>query len=1300
MDGDQSQLHFISSDPTLMPLQRLRASTPLSLEHPQDYPVFAPDRAQHQAQYNYTISNTNNTSNNNYTNNDSAIQASINNNRIGQDIPRNEHISEPTYSYQSSIFTSMGPQEPYPSDTRLALTQVLTSFQGAIIDHALDHFSSQAADTLRMGSNGTPLAGSMSTFADDARSSTAPDHMLAPSETPSLGADESRDMSNGNLSTFPRAALPRRRYATRDYSTGSISSDDWLHHPDVVAFNTQDTTQDTSSSAAVDDTPLNSSHFVALPITTSATAETPFTAAELRLQPLLAVQLDQRETPVQREQVADSALDREAASMTADSLSSAAAEAIISSTLTDPMNVAQESRSVELPVSIEIDSQTTQLGSTLHTPLEPSREDGLDLLGPLLAGTQNAPLPPPSDETSGLSLLGSSGRRIQSFDSSILSMASRIRQARLARILRLMGERDPPMAYPDRYQWGRFAPTDTRSMVNHASISRGTSRAGSSVEENQADQNLESESRDIAEDGRSAMRHRDAASSSRAQSSQYPAFTEILDCNGNPLDSSNESYASSSSASSMTSYDALDDRDEDMDWMSGTERRRRRRTGWDDPCWNRGAVRGQGRSRVVSTGTAFEGMEYISQADNLLNENGRYRSLKASWMTNPNGESWSDDEGDDPQRRHQGQDHEDKDPESISMRRDPPSLGILPPHNEGSSTGGLYYIYGNVRNRYGPDSVRRRRVMSDMTVLLRREQEWERELEQYDREMAEFQMGGFFNGNNTQITREDVSVPRISMIASTPVAATTTLGSSVANTGADGRGVTSNDGLISGTAVSSDIGDDVGGGAPTLMQSSGTFGSVWQRSGARLPQEFRDYEQGHSHYHTQGEMANEHDRQVPYSQRRDRSLLELHRQHLLQQTHSQQHQQHQQQPQQQQHQRQQQPIPIQSITHQSAVMNRTPPLLPAQPLVNEPIAHQIRRAHNTHIMGLQRRWEMQQQQQQQQQHQQQQHQQQQQQLEQAYVTRSVSGERERERFQRYPGATFVPPPSRQQPQIHPNQSLISTSSTASSLHVAVPMSRGSRSSFRTSHETSGFQHFNLTGNGAASQSHPSSSSSSSTSQYTFSAPLPPASSSISSSSGSTLTTVPLESSSASLNTNATTSTTDLNIFSSTLDGRIARSGISSVNRADPTIHSTEQLGTTVGPSTLPSGVMLPASRDMQSGMESSGVSGSINSTTLHLIPSSYSSSSSQPGIGSLFSASLSGRTASTIATSSSSLDPTEQQQQQSSSSSSLSSSSLQSQQFFRRTRWRGSNTLYVNYEGGTLKPEEQWRRGEEERVGR
>ncbi|KAF9094712.1 hypothetical protein BGX23_001717 [Mortierella sp. AD031] len=589
------------------------------------------------------------------------------------------------------------------------------------------------------------------------------------------------------------------------------------------------------------------------------------------------------------------------------------------------------------------------------------------------------------------------------------------------------------MVYPDRYQWGRFAPADNRSMVNHASISRGTSRAGSSVEENQTDQNLESDPRDIAEDGRPSMRYRDATSSSRPLPAHYPAFTEVLDCNGNPLDSSNESYASSS-ASSLTSHDALDDRDEDMDWVGVNERRRRRRTGWDDPGWNRGMFRGQGRSRVVSTGTAFEGLEYISQADNLLNGNDRYRSLKSSWMTNPNGESWSDDESDNPQRRQQGQDHDDKDPENIFMRREPPSLGMLPPHGESGSAGGLYYIYGNVRNRYGPDSIRRRRVMSDMTVLLRREQEWERELEQYDREMAGFQLGNFFNNPNNlnnptnQGTRDDESVPRISVAASNPDSSTTTLGSSVATAGADQRRASSNDGSISGAAAST---------------------------------------------------------------------------------------------------------------------------------------------------------------------------------------------------------TFVAPPSRQQPQNHPSQSLLTTSSTGSSLHVAVPMSRGSRSSFRTSHETNGFQHFDLTGNDMPL--HPPSS------QHPFLAP--PALSA----SGSTLTTVPLSSSSS----------------SASMDEFTRILGLNSTNQPD----------------------------------SSSGVAGGVE--VLGAASGSASASTFQPtvsGVGSLISASLPGTTTSSEATSSSSDTPEQQQQQQ--------QQSLQQQQFYRRTRWRGSNTLYVNYEGGTLKPEEQWRRGDEERVGR
>ncbi|KAF9104897.1 hypothetical protein BGX29_001029 [Mortierella sp. GBA35] len=513
--------------------------------------------------------------------------------------------------------------------------------------------------------------------------------------------------------------------------------------------------------------------------------------------------------------------------------------------------------------------------------------------------------------------------------------------------------------------------------------------------------------------------------------------------------------------------------------------------------------RGQGRSRVVSTGTAFEGLEYISQADNLLNGNDRYRSLKSSWMTNPNGESWSDDESDNPQRRQQGQDHDDKDPENIFMRREPPSLGMLPPHGESGSAGGLYYIYGNVRNRYGPDSIRRRRVMSDMTVLLRREQEWERELEQYDREMAEFQLGNFFNNPNNpsnptnQGTRDDESVPRISVAASNPDSSTTTLGSSVATAGADQRRASSNDGSISGAAASSGIGGSGGGDSgPNLAQSNGSFSSLWPRSGADLAtessfrpaQELRDYEQGHSHYHTQSEMVNEQGRR---------------------------------------------------------------------------------------------------------------------------------------------STTFVAPPSRQQPQNHPSQSLLTTSSTGSSLHVAVPMSRGSRSSFRTSHETNGFQHFDLTGNDMPL--HPPSS------QHPFLAP--PALSA----SGSTLTTVPLSSSSS----------------SASMDGFTRILGLNSTNQPD----------------------------------SSSGVAGGVE--VLGAASGSASASTFQPtvsGVGSLISASLPGTTTSSEATSSSSDTPEQQQQQQ--------QQSLQQQQFYRRTRWRGSNTLYVNYEGGTLKPEEQWRRGDEERVGR
>ncbi|KAF9136240.1 hypothetical protein BGW39_003685 [Mortierella sp. 14UC] len=253
-DEDQSQPNFLLPDPTLTPLRRLRASTPLSLEHTQNYPVFAHDRS-HQGQSDYTNSNTmdfNTVHNsvdsirNTNSNNNNTVQASIN---IEQENSVNEYISGPTQSYQSSIFTSMEPHEPYPSDTRLALSQVLTSFQGAIIDQAFDRFTPQATDTtMSMDSNNTPVLSSIVSFTDDTRSAATPPHLLASSEVPAL-ANESLSMSSDNLSAFPRVALPRRRYATRDYSTGSISSDDWLHHPNVVTFSTQDATQGASDTA-------------------------------------------------------------------------------------------------------------------------------------------------------------------------------------------------------------------------------------------------------------------------------------------------------------------------------------------------------------------------------------------------------------------------------------------------------------------------------------------------------------------------------------------------------------------------------------------------------------------------------------------------------------------------------------------------------------------------------------------------------------------------------------------------------------------------------------------------------------------------------------------------------------------------------------------------------------------------------------------------------------------------------------------------------------------------------------------
>ncbi|KAG0013186.1 hypothetical protein BGZ81_001190 [Podila clonocystis] len=339
-------------------------------------------------------------------------------------------------------------------------------------------------------------------------------------------------------------------------------------------------------------------------------------------------------------------------------------------------------------------------------------------------------------------------------------------------------------------------------MFNHASRSRGTSRAGSSIEDgtlatDTIDPEGDAEGEDLLHPHQQQQQSRDYVSggSSSGPSRFYPApyhmFAEILDCNGNPIEfcsTSSSSGLSESYASSSTSsiHSHLEDGEEDVDWYSISEarrllnRRQNRPRRHDDSNWGHGTTlhpgSRHGRTRVVSTGTVFEGLEHVSEADSLLIENNRYQSLKSSWLTNPNGESWSDDEGDNPQRNYLGDD--DKETDSNTARQGIGSahatLGSrhpnVPPSQQarGNSGSELYYIYGNVRNRYGPDipSSRRRRVMTEITDLLRRERDWERELTQQYGFSEEF--FGFFDnmeghsGHVPQLThpRSITTLPR------------------------------------------------------------------------------------------------------------------------------------------------------------------------------------------------------------------------------------------------------------------------------------------------------------------------------------------------------------------------------------------------------------------------------------------------------------------------------------------------------------------------------------------------------------
>ncbi|KAF9350403.1 hypothetical protein BGX34_001235, partial [Mortierella sp. NVP85] len=572
--------------------------------------------------------------------------------------------------------------------------------------------------------------------------------------------------------------------------------------------------------------------------------------------------------------------------------------------------------------AVRADEPTLQRPPT--SSLETNHPDRLGLLGPLLSGTSEptatttaTTTTTPSTEPLDFSLLESSRPGL---NSTILSMASRIRQARIARLLRLVGERDSTVGYRERYAWNRMAHADTRSMVNHASGSRGTSRADS-LEDGLADLGLEGDSQETAEDTRSTFRNRDVPPPpSHFHPANGPSFAEILDCNGNPIDWSNSnSYASSSASSSIPSLDTTEDGDEDLaGWghATSTDQRRRRRGHTTER--HHGTVGGHRRPRILTTGTAFEGMEHISEADSMLLSNDNYRSLKGSWLTNPNGECWSDDEEENPLPSRRATDTDDKDQEVILNRRGQPSLGVLQPslqHQQGSNTtNSLYYIYGNVRNRYGPEvnNSRRQRVLSEMTDLLQREQEWERELDQYNRAML--------RRGQQQLAEMEEALAGMSSSSSSsmPSLSTATTGSGEA-------------------AESSSTAQVVMDTRQQQQQQAvgSTTNAAAPHQNGMLPgseEGFMEYEQGHSQYHTQnvGLQGHRFNRSLGLDRAQPQAPL-------LDQTLS---------------------FPRQPS---SAPMNRTPPLLPTQPRENEPIPHQIRRAHTSHMVNLQRRWEQQQQ---------------------------------------------------------------------------------------------------------------------------------------------------------------------------------------------------------------------------------------------------------------------------------------------------------------------------------------------------
>jgi hypothetical protein len=150
-------------------------------------------------------------------------------------------------SYSASIFGGTSSHGSHTTDTRQALSQVLMSFQEVAIDRPFDDASFELrVDNLSStaGSNGssnyltidgpTDGPGRPRALSDLGPHPEIPSRPLVTHEGPLIhGGDVSITMND--LVTVPRV-LPRRRYTTRDYSSRLTPSNDWLRHPDVVAF--------------------------------------------------------------------------------------------------------------------------------------------------------------------------------------------------------------------------------------------------------------------------------------------------------------------------------------------------------------------------------------------------------------------------------------------------------------------------------------------------------------------------------------------------------------------------------------------------------------------------------------------------------------------------------------------------------------------------------------------------------------------------------------------------------------------------------------------------------------------------------------------------------------------------------------------------------------------------------------------------------------------------------------------------------------------------------------------------------